>query len=347
VVGDIAPIPRALPVPQPPDLSLVPGLLLPALSLAIIGLVQAAGIGRSVPNADGRLGDVNRDFLGQGLANVTSGLFGGATAGGSVNATALNVSAGARTRWSSVFAGLVVVGVVLVAAPLVQQVPLAVTAGILIVAAISMLRPRAIREVWRTDRLSAGVMALTFALVMVMPLQYAVLVGAAVSVLKYAYLSSLDVHVVEVRLGGDGRARETKAPAVLRDATVTLLDIYGTLYYAAVPKVRDALPPAGDARAAVVVLRLRGRAPLPGALLGLIREYAGELAAHGGRLYLAGVGPEVEAQLRRTGLLGELGADAVVPATDEAYRSCESAVRRGEEWLQGHPHGGAGTPDTP
>ncbi len=347
VVGDIAPISRSFPVPHLPDLALVPGLLLPAVSLAIIGLVQAAGISRSVPNADGRCGDVNRDFLGQGVANITSGLFGGATAGGSVNATALNVGAGARTRWSSVFAGAVVIAVVLAAAPLVELVPLAVTAGILIVAAVSMLRPRAIREVWRADRLSAGVMVLTFALVMIAPLQYAVLVGAAVSVLKYAYLSSLDVRVVGVDLARGGRARETDVPPSLRDATVTVLDIYGSLFYAAVPRIREALPAVGGARSAVVVLRLRGRAPLPGALLGLIREYAAELTALGGRLYLAGVGPEVEAQLRRTGLLDELGADAVVPATDEAYRSCWAAAQRGEEWLRPQASGDAGHADAP
>ena len=56
-IGDIAPISGRFPVPHLPDLSLLPGLLLPALSLAIIGLVQGAGISRSVPNGDGRLGD--------------------------------------------------------------------------------------------------------------------------------------------------------------------------------------------------------------------------------------------------------------------------------------------------
>ena len=345
VVGDIAPIPSSFPLPHLPDLSLAPRLLLPALSLALIGLVQAAGISRSVPNADGGLGDVSRDFVGQGVANVAAGFFGGATAGGSVNATALNVSAGARTRWSSVFAGLVVSAIVLAAAPLVQQVPLAVTAGILIVAAVSMLRPHAVRGIWRADRLSASVMAMTFVFVLAMPLQYAVLAGAALSVLKHIYLSSLDVRVVEVEIGDEGRARETTSPRSLSDATVTVLDIYGSLFFAAAPKLKASLPAVGAASRAIVVLRLRGRGTLHSATIELVRDYAGDLAAGGGRLYLAGIGPEMEDQLRRTGLTEVLGADAVVPATDEAYSACEIARRRARTWLQTNDGGQAHVPE--
>ena len=332
VVGDIAPIPGSFPAPRLPDLSLVPGLLVPALSLAIIGLVQGAGISRSVPNADDSLGDPSRDFVSQGAANAAGALFGGGPVGGSVQATALNVGAGARTRWSGAIAGVVVIVVVLAAAPLVQQVPLAVTAGILLVAAAGAIRPRAAREIWRADRLSAAVMATTFVLVLVIPLQYAVLAGAAISVLKYIYLASLDVRVVEI-VDCHERPRESAAPEALADDRVTVLDIYGSLFFAAGPKVRQCLPAADGARRAVVVLRLRGRGTLHSTTIALIRDYAAELAGGGGRLYLAGVGAEMEDQLRRTGLLRELGPDAVLPATDELYGSCDAAQRRGREWL--------------
>jgi len=112
-----------------------------------------------------------------------------------------------------------------------------------------------------------------------------------------------------------------------------VLDIYGSLFYAAGPKLRASLPTVGAARRAVVVLRLRGRETLQSATIALIRTYAGELAAGGGRLYLSGVGPEMMAQLRRTGLLQTLGEDAVAPATDEPYGSCEAARSRAEAWL--------------
>jgi SulP family sulfate permease len=336
VVGDIAPIPRSLPWPHLPDFSLAPALLLPALSLVIIGLVQGAGISRTVPNADGSFGDTSRDFVGQGVANIVSGVFSGAVVGGSVQATALNVGAGARRRWSSVFAGVFVVLVILVAAPLVQQVPLAVTAGILIVAAASALRPRAALEVWRADRMSAAIMLVTFALVLVVPLQYAVLAGAAISVIKYIYLSSLDVHVRQVVIDDDGRLRETEAPRELTSASVTVLDIYGSMFFAAAPRIKERLPDVGAAHCPVVVLRLRGRGTLHSATIAVIREYGAECAARGGRLYLAGVGREMQDQLRRTGVLDMLGPDSVVEATDELYGACATAQQRGRSWLAAH-----------
>jgi sulfate permease, SulP family len=181
--------------------------------------------------------------------------------------------------------------------------------------------------------LSAGVMAITFALVLIVPLQYAVLAGATISVLKYLYLASLDVRVVQVVIGDDGRAREIVGKPALDDSAVTVLDIYGSLFFAAAPKVRASLPPAAPARRAVVVLRLRGRGALPSAVLTLLGDYAAGLAKGGGRLYLAGVGPETGEQLRRTHLLDKLGTDAVVPATDEFYGACEAAQRRGRQWL--------------
>ena len=222
-------------------------LLVPALSLVIIGLVQGAGISRTVTNADGSFGDTSRDFVGQGVANVFSGVVSGGVVGGSVQATALNVGAGARTRWSSVITGAFVVLVLLAAAPLVQQVPLAVTAGILIVAATSALQPRAALDVWRADRMSALIMLVTFALVLIIPLQYAVLAGATISVLEYIYLASLDVHVMQVVTDEDGRLREAEAPPALASESVTVLDIYGSLFFAAAPKIRESLPSVGDA----------------------------------------------------------------------------------------------------
>ena len=79
-----------------------------ALSIAIIGLVQGAGVSQGTPNPDGRYPDVSRDFLGQGAANMATSLVGGIPAGGSVSGTALIMGAGARSRWGNIFVGLFV-----------------------------------------------------------------------------------------------------------------------------------------------------------------------------------------------------------------------------------------------
>ena len=81
-------------------LRLVPSLVVPALSLAFVGLVQGATISANFPNPDGRYPDVSRDFVGQGTANVIAGIFQGMPVGGSVSASSLNKAAGARSRMS-------------------------------------------------------------------------------------------------------------------------------------------------------------------------------------------------------------------------------------------------------
>ena len=93
-------MPDALPRPDAPTLALIPALARPALSLAFVGLVQGASISASFPNPDGTYPDASRDFIGQGVANVASGVFQGMPVGGSVSASALNKEAGARSRQS-------------------------------------------------------------------------------------------------------------------------------------------------------------------------------------------------------------------------------------------------------
>jgi SulP family sulfate permease len=95
-VGDIADIPRSLPSLTLPTPELILKMLLPAFSVALIGLIQGAGVSQGYPNPDGKYPDVSRDFLGQGAANIAASLVGGVPAGGSISGTALIISAGAR-----------------------------------------------------------------------------------------------------------------------------------------------------------------------------------------------------------------------------------------------------------
>jgi SulP family sulfate permease len=134
LIGDIADIPRSLPTPKLPDPSLVPALIGPAIAIAIIGLVQGAGVGRGVPNPDGGYPDPSRDFDGQGLGNIAAGFFQGMPVGGSLSTTSINVNAGARTRWANIFSGVFVAILVLLFASLVELIPMASVAAILIVA---------------------------------------------------------------------------------------------------------------------------------------------------------------------------------------------------------------------
>ena len=106
-------------------------MLLPALIIAIIALVQAAGVSQSIPNPDGEFPDPSGDFRGQGAGNVAVGFVGGISVGGSVSGTIQLQSIGGRSRWANIFTGVFATICVLLIAPLIEFIPMATLAGTL------------------------------------------------------------------------------------------------------------------------------------------------------------------------------------------------------------------------
>jgi SulP family sulfate permease len=314
-------------------LALVPGLVVPALSVALIGLVQGGGISKAFPNADGTYPSASRDMIGQGVGNVAAGAFGGMPVGASVSSTAMTVAAGARTRWANVVIGVVVAIVLLVLGPLVELVPLTVLAGILMVVGVSAIDLHGMLDVWNASKESAVIMAITLGSMLLMPVQYAVLLGAALSAVQYVYSSSKDVRVVALSRLPDGRWSERQPPSVLPSNQVTVVDIYGSVFYAGVELVDKLLPSVGDAERPVLVVRLRSHAEVGSTFIVMTRRYHEQIRAAGGRLILAGVSERLMTQLKSTGVLDEVGAENVLPMTDVVFQSVAAAIELGEAWL--------------
>lgn len=151
-VKDSGKIPSGIPTPHLPQLSLLTSLDLVAgaAAVAVIVLVQGTGVAEAAPNPDGSQPNPNRDFIGQGIGNVASGLFRGQPVGGSVSQTALNIAAGARSRWASIFSGLWMLLILVLFSGVVGEIPITTLAAVLIFAAGSSLRIGRIDTVLRT-----------------------------------------------------------------------------------------------------------------------------------------------------------------------------------------------------
>jgi SulP family sulfate permease len=121
-----------------------------AVSVAVIVLVQGAGVAESVPNPDGSTADTNGDFAAQGWANLASGLVRGVPVGGSVGNTALNLTAGARTRWAAISSGAWILLVLVLFGGVVGLVALPPLAAVLIYAGVGSIKPVEIRTIMRT-----------------------------------------------------------------------------------------------------------------------------------------------------------------------------------------------------
>jgi sulfate permease, SulP family len=174
---DLGVVPNALPTPVVPSLRLMPELLVPAFSLAFVGLVQGAGVSSNFLNPDGQPPDGSRDFIGQGVANLACGFLRGMPVGGSVSATSINVNAGARSRQSLVIAGIVMAVVVLTLGDLASDIAMPALAGLLMLIGFRTIKPGDLVAIWRIGPVQRTVMSVTFVLTNLIPLQFAVLVG--------------------------------------------------------------------------------------------------------------------------------------------------------------------------
>ena len=335
---DIADIPSALPRPVLPSLSLTFVLIIPALSLALVGLVQGAAISNSVPNPDGRYPDASGDFRGQGVANIASGFLQGMPVGGSMSATAIVTAAGAKSRWANIVAGLTMAVLIVLLGPLVGYIAMPALAGLLILVGARAFNTGNILMVWRTGRVQAATMVVTFVLTLLIALQYAVLVGVGLSVILFVVAESNQVKITRWLIEGPGSLpTETDAPATLPAHEVVVLQPYGSLFFAAAPVFESQLPQVRpESIGSVVVIRLRGKQELGSTFITVIQRYADALVAAGNRLMLVGVSPPVRAQLDATKTTDLIGAEGIFTATERVTESLLDAVALATTWVADH-----------
>lgn len=304
-----------------------------AIAIAAVTLVQGAGVSQSVPNPDGSRRRTSRDFLAQGAANIASGLFRGIPVGGSLGATAINVASGARTRWSMVFAGLWMAAIVVLFSGPVSYVAMPALAAILILAGVRTIRPSDIQLIWNVGWPSRLVAVSTFIATLFLPLQAAVGFGAVLSALIYLYRSSIDVSLVELVERPDGEIEERKPAEHLRSDAVTVLYVYGHLFYAGASILDRLLPRPNDAQNPVVVLRLRGQPTLGATLADVLSRYADQLRERNGRLYVTGLGQPTFEQLVDEGRLKLSGPVRGYELTPIIGESTREAIEHAQAWL--------------
>jgi sulfate permease, SulP family len=334
-VGDLGAIPRSLPLPAAPLLRLVPSLLIPAVSLAFVGLVQGAAISANFPNPDGRYPDASRDFIGQGAANVIAGIFRGMPVGGSMSASTLNKSAGARSRLSLMIASGAMAVVILAFARLVGYIALPALAGLLMLVGYRTIKPADLQSVWKTGTIQKAVLGTSFVLTMVIPLQYAVLVGVGLSVILHVVRQSNQITIKRWQLDPEGNLIETDAPAQLPPNEVVALQPYGSLFFAAAPVLESQLPaPASTCRNSVVILRLRGRTDLGTTFMDVLHRYAEALTATGSRLVIVSASERIQEQLRVTGVTDAIGPDNIYPGDERVGATLKRAYADAAAWIE-------------
>ncbi len=302
LVSGIATIPNTLPFPGLPSLDGLPNLILPAVSMAFVGLVQGAGVSAGFPNSDGSPSNQSQDFVAQGAGNVASGLFQGMPVGGSMSATSLVSTAGAKNRQALFMAAGVMAAVILALGGLIESVAMPSLAALLMVVGYSTVNINRMQSVARTGTVPLTVMTITFVLTLVIRLQYSVLVGVGISVILFVIQQSAQLRLERLVYHSNGLIEEVDAPYGVPSGEVVMLRPYGQLFFATASTLRGQLPAVtADSNHSVVILRLRGIGEAGVTLIDVLVDYADKLAQRDCRLMIVTDNAEFARQFKVAG----------------------------------------------
>jgi len=345
-VSDIADVPRSLPFITAPVLRDVPVLIIPAFSLAFVGLVQGAGVSAGFPNEDGSEQNESQDFVGQGAGNIAAGLFQGMPVGGSMSASSLMASAGARTRAAAFFAAGIMAVVILLFSGIIELVAMPSLAGLLMVVGVGTIRPTRIISVAKTGTVPLTVMSITLLLTLIIPLQFAVLVGVGISVILFVMRQSTRLVTRRLVFHDDGRIEEVDPPEAVPPDEVIVLQPYGALFFATAATLAEQMPNVGpESTNSVVVLRIRGADDAGATMIDVLKTYASSLREVDSKLMIVTGNRNVIRQLRVTGATDIIGSDNIYRSTSFIGESSRQAHTDAVDWVSEHALAGAASKD--
>ena len=232
VVGEV---PQGLPGVTLPDfdMPLVLKMATAAITIALIGFMEAIAIAKAMAAQTRQRLDTNQELFGQGLSNVTSGLFGAYPVSGSFSRSAVNISAGAKTGFSSVVTGGVVAITLLFPTPLLYHLPQATLAAVIIMAVANLVKIGPIKHAMKVQMHDGVVSIITFALTLILAphLEKAIMVGVILSLGLFLY-RTMRPRFAELSLHADGTFRDAKIHNLPRCKHISVLRFDGSLYFA-------------------------------------------------------------------------------------------------------------------
>ncbi|MDR2187199.1 MAG: STAS domain-containing protein [Azonexus sp.] len=303
-------IPQELPAFGLPPLSInnFGQLISPAITIALLGAIESL---LSARVADGQIDDrhdPNQELIAQGLANMVVPLFGGFAATGALARTSTNARAGGRTPVAGMVHALVLLAIVLIAAPLAAYVPLATLSAIVMVVAINMGEWHHFRRLLRLTNTYRAILLTTFFLTVLFDLTVAVELGMVLSCLFFIYRMSELTRVERLPL-----ASEADEPRFLYpdgSMRVAAWQLFGSLFFGAVNKLESLLDPAAG-HPEVVILDLRQLVQIDTTGIEGLDNLLDKLKKRGCALLVCGLNAQPGYLLHRTGFVDHLGPENV------------------------------------
>lgn len=335
-IDRIGALPAGLPLPSLPPFTaqLLVDLVTPAIAVASLAALESL---LSARVADGMAPHLtrshpDRELVGQGLANIASGLFGGLPATGAIARTAVNVRSGGRTRVAAVFHSVVLAGIVVALSGLVAQVPLAALAGVLMWTAIRMVNVGLGRRILSVTRADRTTFALTLIATVALDLIFAVLLGVAM-----AAAMSLR-HMAQYSILRRERLPVSTPEGVVDVATddlraqIAVFRVDGALFYGNARRFVEMVTDCEDVGG--VVIRMHRANIMDASGAEALKEAIRTLGQRGIPVVMQGM---TASQVRTAETLGAITPGQHAGSLPEALVAIEKAITHtSEEWVFGY-----------
>lgn len=227
-------VPDGLPSIQMPqiDLSQLINLGTVAIAISLIGFMEAISIAKAMATQTKQRLDADQELIGQGLSNIVSSFFQGYPVSGSFSRSAVNISAGAVTGFSSVVTGIVVGITLLFLTPLLYHLPQATLAAVIITAVINLIKFKPIKYAWRVQKHDAIISVVTFfvTLLLAPELELGIIVGIVLSLGSYCY-RSMRPRVICLSKNNQGVFRNSDTNNIPKCCSISVMRFDGPLIF--------------------------------------------------------------------------------------------------------------------
>ena len=320
VVGSI---PSGLPAFKIPtfDWNIILQLISVAIAIALIGFMEAISIAKAMAARTRQRLDANQELVGQGLSNIVGSFFQSYPASGSFSRSAVNISAGAITGFSSVVTSLVVVITLLWLTPLLYNLPQATLAAVIMMAVIGLVNIEAVKHAWHASKHDGAVSIITFVLTLAFAphLDKGIIIGVGLSLVLYLY-RSMAPRVVFLSRHTDGTLRDAQAFNLQCCEEISMLRFEGSLYFANTSyfesKVQEMLSRKPEMKFLIIDGVSINQMDATGEEM--LREISRNLGESGVEVLFTRFKQPVMNMLRNTGLVEKIGKDKFYRRPDSA-----------------------------
>ncbi len=286
------------------DISTLTGV---AFAIAFLCSLENTVMSKSLASRSGERTDVNQDMFSVGMANVATALFAAMPASGSLTRSALNYESRASTRFSSIFCGLLCIAgfYILVKLPIVENIPKASLASLVVGIAISLIKWKNIRICLRSTSDDALVIITTFLATLLTRLDYAIFIGVALSITLFLRKASKP-HLIEYEVNDQGSLQEVDKDK-RQIPSISIVHVEGDLFFGAADLFLTQIQRTiADDNLKCIILRLKNARHLDATSVLALDELIKDTRKQGVHVLASGVTREVYEVLKKSGVLETL-----------------------------------------